>query len=89
MVTKNQIKEKVLQMIPDVAINMTKNLGIVISECESVIRLEDFDNDYVLPKLILQALLKEEIFQYQATYITKSKCVKNTDKLVEKLYALI
>lgn len=89
MITKEQVKEKVLLMLPDAVKHMTTNLDIVLSECESVVKLEDFDNNYILPKLILQALLKEEIFQYNVNSVYKDNYRKNHDKVVEQLYTLI
>lgn len=89
MQTKEQIKEKVLQMIPQVAEGMTKNLDKVLENIEGVENLEKYDDDYSLPKMVLQALLKEEMFQYQilSYYSSSKKYSKNST--IDKLYALI
>ena len=84
MITKESIKERVLSMIPKVAEGMTHNLDIMLSECENVINLEAEEDNYIVPKMFIRALLKEEMFQYE-TYIEK----KRQDKIVEQLYTLI
>lgn len=84
MQTKEQIKEKVLQMIPQVVEGMTKNLDRVLENIECVENLEGHEDNYILPKMVLRALLKEEMFQYKAFYNEKQ-----ANKITEKLYALI
>ena len=84
MQTKEQIKEKVLSMIPKVVEGMTKNLDILLSECDHIVDLEEQDDNYVIPKLMLRALLKEEMFQYE-TYMD----TKRQKKLLEQFYSLI
>lgn len=84
MQTKEQIKEKVLQMIPQVAEGMTKNLDRVLENIEYAVNLEGHKDNYILPKMILRALLKEEMFQYK-TFINE----KAANEITDKLYALI
>lgn len=85
MQTKEQIKEKVLQMIPQAAEGMAKNLDRVLKKIEYAVNLEKQEDDYILPKLILQALLKEEIFQHKTFYYTD----RDEKIMIDKLYALI
>lgn len=84
MQTKEQIKEKVLQIIPDIAEQMAENLERILANCELVVDLEKYDNNYLLPKMIICALLEEEKFQY-GVYLDK----KESKSIEERFYAML
>lgn len=84
MQTKEQLKGKVLEMIPQIVVGMTKNLDKVLDNIECAVNLEKYDNDYILPKGIVRALLKEEMFQYHIFINGRA-----SNEIIDKLYALI
>ena len=85
MITKEQIKEKTQKLINQAHESMTKNLDRILEENNGVINNEDFDNNYILPRLIINALLKEEMFQYKMLDTRNKKEMK----IIERIYALL
>lgn len=86
MITNEQIKEKTLCLINEVHKEMKLNLDRIVDNGEGVIKNDEFGDNYILPKLILNALLKEELYQYKM--LDKSN-IKKQMKLIEQLYALL
>lgn len=73
-------------MMPYVMEDMVKKLDKIVYDTNNVIDYDKFDDDYILPKLVLQALLKEEQFQFKLLDKTDYKYNK---KLIEQLYAIL
>ena len=88
MITKEQLKDKVMEMIPQVTEGMEKNLARLIADCESVVSLDDYEDNYLLPKMLLMALLQEEMFQYKTFSATRKEQLK-CEKLINLLYTLL
>ena len=82
MITKEQLKEKLLSMIEEANKGMIKNVDRILES--GCIDWEEFENDYILPRICLNALLKEEEFQFKLHEPTRKE-----KKLMESLYACI
>lgn len=81
MITKEQLKQKTLHLIEEGVINgMIKNLDKLVES--DIADLDKFDNDFILPRIFLNALLQEEQFQYKLHEPTRQE-----KKLVEQLYS--
>ena len=61
--TKEQVIEKVNKLINESADCMKKNVDRVLNN--GSVDIENYEDNFLLPKIILQALLKEESFQYK------------------------
>lgn len=83
MITKEQLKEKTSKLINDAHESMLKNLDKVL-ENEHIIDYEKYDNDFILPRMVLQGLLKEEAFQYKPLSIDRKGKL-----LIEQIYSAI
>ena len=61
--TREQVIEKVNKLINESADCMKKNIERVLDN--GSVDIENYEDNFLLPKIILQALLKEESFQYK------------------------
>ena len=61
--TREQVIEKVNKLINESADCMKKNVERVLNN--GSVDIEDYEDNFLLPRIILQALLKEESFQYE------------------------
>lgn len=83
MITSEALYFKVMNLIDDIGEYMREDLQTILST-PNCIDYEKYEDDYVLPKLVVMALLKEQLFQYQPPKLNKEQ-----SKLVNKLYALL
>lgn len=77
--TKKEAREKTRKLVRNCAQSMRKNIEKIL-ENKSV-DISSYDNNYVLPKIILAALLKEEMFQGQPLRSTKERNLE-----IERIY---
>lgn len=82
MITKERVVEITESMINESVVAMKKNLCRLVNE--GVLPLNEYEDNNTLPRIIMNALLKEELFQFKPLYDTKA-CKKE----IERIYASI
>ena len=81
--TKEVCTEKVDELIGQAAESMKKNAKKLLSS--GVIKFDDYSNDsYLLPKMIIRALLMEEENRFKPLLSNKQM-----DKEVQNMYAML
>ncbi len=78
--TKKQARQKTRKLINDAAKLMREKLEKALY-C-GAINLENYDDDFELPKIIVHALLKDAAFRYEPF-------IKDNRKAAENLYKFI
>ena len=81
---KKQMRKKTRELIRDVSKHMRKNLERIISE--RMVDSKEWEDNWVLPKATIVALLREEQRQYtppEGNYWSKSR--KTTEQIYAKL----
>lgn len=73
--TKEQLREKTEQLIRESAERMCANINKAINS--GAIDLDDYEDNYELPKIVLGALLRNESFQYKMHTDEGRKAVEN------------
>lgn len=82
--TKKELRRRTRQLIQVVGRHMRKNLERVIKE--NMTDHSQYENNWLLPKTVLLALLKEEQHQYRPPEDRKyAKCKKLTEKIYSQL----
>ena len=82
--TKKELRKRTRQLIQIVGRHMRKNLELVIKE--DMPDHSQYENNWLLPKTVLLALLKEEQLQYRPPEDRKyAKCKKLTEKIYSQL----
>lgn len=82
--TKKELRKRTRQLIQIVGRHMRKNLERVIKE--DMTDHSQYENNWLLPKTVLLALLKEEQHQYRPPEDRKyAKCKKLTEKIYSQL----
>lgn len=84
--TKEQLIEKCNQLFAQVTENMPKDLEKLFNS--GGVDYESADNDFILPKKILCAILMEEQFQYKPLVWNDKEFRKNM-KEIESYYNMI
>lgn len=82
MTTKEKVRSKVIELINDTRCLLLQELDDLLDS--EIIDYQQEDNDWELPKFIMQAFAKEVDFQYCKLYPTK----KDKDK-IEMLFRQI
>ena len=75
--TKTQLKKKIKELIKQSNKSMIKNLDKIINS--GAIDLTQYENNYILPKICICALFKEERFQYKPLSNKARKELKNLE----------
>ena len=81
--TKKELRKKTRELIREVNKHMRINLERVIKE--KMTDPSEYENNWLLPKTVLLALLKEEQHQYRHPY-PKEKVYVKMNKLKERIY---
>lgn len=82
--TKKELRKRTRQLIQIVGRHMRKNLERVIKE--DMTDHSQYENNWLLPKTVLLALLKEEQHQYRPPEDRKyTKCKKLTERIYSQL----
>ncbi len=82
--TKKELRKKTRHLIQIVGRDMRKNLERVIKE--DMTDHSQYENNWLLPKTVLLALLKEEQHKYRPPMDKKYvKCKKLTENIFSKL----
>ena len=81
--TKKELRKKTRELIREVNKHMRINLERVIKE--DMTDHSQYENNWLLPKTVLLALLKEEQHQYRYPY-PKEKVYVKMNKLKERIY---
>ena len=84
--TKEQLIEKCNQLFAQVTENMPKDLEKLLNS--GGVDYESVDNDFILPKKILCAILMEEQFQYKPL-VWNDKEFRKNKKEIESYYNMI
>lgn len=84
--TKEQLIEKCNQLFAQVTENMPKDLEKLLNS--GGVDYESADNDFILPKKILYAILMEQQFQYKPLGWNNKEFRKNM-KEIESYYNMI
>lgn len=82
MTTKENVRSKVIEMLDDIRPHLEKKLDNLLDS--GVIDFENTEDNYSVPKNIIQALAKEMNFQYQNIYADRK-----TKKQIIEFYAVI
>ncbi len=80
--TKEELIDKCQQLFDQVTKSMPKDLEKLLAS--GGVNYEDADNDFILPKKILCAILMEEQFQYKPL-----SSDRKSKKEIESYYAII
>ena len=80
--TKEQVQQKTRELITESANHMCKNIDRILSS--GSIDIEGYEDNYLLPKMMLCALLKEEIHQYKP--LSRDR---QMDKDIDNMYNLL
>ena len=80
MITKRQLKAKTKELIK----NSTKHIDKAIAS--GAIDLNSYEDNYILPKILLCALLKEEMHQYKPLGDDKKKTMQ---KEIDNIHSLL
>lgn len=82
--TKKELRKRTRQLIQIVGRHIRKNLERVIKE--DMTDHSQYENNWLLPKTVLLALLKEEQHSYRPPEDRKyAKCKKLTEKIYSQL----
>lgn len=82
--TKKELRKRTRQLIQIVGRHMRKNLERVIKE--DMTDHSQYEDNWLLPKTVLLALLKEEQHQYRPPEDRKyAKCKKLTERIYSQL----
>ena len=73
--TKEDCLQKIEEMIPDVVSLIRNRAGEYLGY--GAIELEDYEDDYVLPKIFIYAVADEIKFQFKPLYAEHLKEAKN------------
>lgn len=86
MITKEQTREKVENLIVDIQKHMTERLEQIINS--GAINFEEYNNDYILPKMIIQALLQKEqnLYQFPKGFYNERKLKKEVKNIYNHLW---
>lgn len=80
--TEKQVEQKTRQLIRESAKHMRANIKRVLNS--GSIDISYYNDDFILPKIILQALLKEEQHQYKLHFDeAKHK------KIIDNIYVML
>lgn len=80
--TRKQVEQKTRKLIRESTKNMRANIKRVLQS--GAIDISSYDDNFLLPKIIFQALLKEEQHQY------KLHCDEDKhNKTINKIYRMI
>lgn len=71
--TRDQFLEKVEEIIPDITELIREKAKIMLTS--GSIELEDYEDNYILPKLFIVAIGKEIIDQYRHPNITRQDVI--------------
>lgn len=82
--TKKQTRKKTRKLIHDVSKDMRKNLDRILKQ--NMVNCSKFDDNWLLPKAILMALLLEEQHQYAPP---QNNAMNFHRKLSKEIYAKI
>ena len=80
--TKKQIQKKTRQLIRESAQSMRKNIDRIL--LSGAVDITAYEDNYILPKMIICALLKEEQHQYKPLDNNKQM-----DKDIENMYLML
>lgn len=75
MPTRKQVMDKINEMLPDVTASIIKSSERFIKS--GAINLEAYEDNYVLPKILLAACLHDIAYQYEPFNKADAKLVKN------------
>lgn len=82
MITKEQLKEKTIELLNNAHEEMVEKIDKAINS--GCMDLENADNNYLLPKILVSALLKDMVFQYKPMGDTKK-----AEKEILNIYSLL
>lgn len=77
--TRQEVRKKTRELIRRSASDMRKNIERVLKS--GAINLEEYEDSYLLPKIIIIALLKEEIFQHEPPESFRKEAMKEVDNI--------
>lgn len=80
--TKKQVEQKTRKLIRESAKSMRANIKRVLQS--GAIDISSYDDDFLLPKIIFQALLKEEQHQYKLHFDEAKH-----NKIINNIYTMI
>ena len=80
--TKEKVRERVIEMLDDIRPHLEKKLDELLNS--DFIDFEKEDDNYYLPKNIMQALAREMEFQYSNVHATRAD-----NRKINKLYRAI
>lgn len=84
--TKKEVRKKTRKLIRQSCEGMIKNLEKLLDS--GAVDYKSADDNFILPKHILCALLKEESFQYKPL-ARDAKHERGIDREIEKMYAIL
>lgn len=84
MITKRQLKAKTKELIKNSTKHMVENIDKAIAS--GAIDLNSYEDNYILPKILLCALLKEEMHQYKPLGDDRKKTMQ---KEIDNIYSLL
>lgn len=82
MTTKESIRSKVIEMLDDIRPHLEKKLDYLLDS--GAIDFENTEDNYLVPKNIMQVLAKEMGFQYE-----NFRADRKTKKQIIEFYAVI
>ena len=80
--TKEKVKERVIEMLDDIRPHLENKLDKLLNS--DFIDFEKEDDNYYLPKNIMQALAREMEFQYENVHATRAD-----NRKINELYRAI
>lgn len=80
--TKEKVRERVVGMLDDIRPHLEKKLDVLLNS--GMIDFNEEDDNYLLPKQIMQALAREMEFQYTNVHATRAE-----RKKIANLYRVI
>lgn len=80
--TRKQIDQKTRKLISESAKHMRANIKRVLES--GTIDISSYDDDFLLPKIIFQALLKEEQHQYKLHFDEDKH-----NKIINNIYTML
>ena len=83
---EKDIEKKVRELVKDSTARMRKNIRRAI-DC-GALNLDEHEGDYIIPKIIFLALLKDISFQYHFL-TTNEKEQKKYNKAIENIYHIM
>ena len=82
MTTKEKVRSKVVAMLDDIRPHLEKKLDYLLDS--GVIDFENTEDNYLVPKNIIQALAREMEYQYKYIYADRK-----TKKQINEFYAIM